>query len=73
MRVTKKRWGEVTVKKQGERGKNHFDKTRSFSIEEAGKNYSLEHYIDILKVVTDITQEMSYKELSKRLKAISIK
>ncbi len=73
MRVSKKRWGEVTVKRQGERGKNHFDKTRSFSIEEAGKNYSLDNYLDILKVVTDMTQEMSYKELSKRLRAISIK
>jgi len=63
MRVAKKRWGEVTVKRQGERGKNHFDKTRSFSIEEAGKNYSLEKYLEILKIVTDLTQEMSYKEL----------
>ena len=73
MRVTKKRWGEVTVKMQGERGKNHFDKTRSFSIEEAGKNYSLEHYIDLLKMVTDLTQEISYANLSKKIKAINIK
>ncbi len=39
MKVQKRRWGEVTIKKQGE-GKNNFDKTKSFSIEQTETNYT---------------------------------
>jgi hypothetical protein len=33
MKIAQKRWGEVTIKKQGDK-KNKFDKTLSFSVEQ---------------------------------------
>ena len=65
MRVQEKRWGEVTIKKQGE-GKNIFDKTKSFSIEQTPTNYTLEEYVEILKITTELTNNTPYKELKDR-------
>jgi hypothetical protein len=62
MRVLKQRWGEITIKKQGE-GKNKFDSTKSFSIEQTETNYSLEQYFDILRLATDLTEKMSFGKL----------
>lgn len=62
MRVLQKRWGEVTIKKQGKK-KNDFDKTKSFSIENVGYEYSIYEYWEILKLVTDLSQKMKYKKL----------
>lgn len=66
MKVQKRRWGEVTIKKQGE-GKNNFDKTKSFSIEQTETNYTMEEYLEILQTATDLTNNISFKELKERL------
>jgi len=71
MRVAQKRWGEVTVKKQGLDGKNSFDKTKSFSIQSFGKEYTLEEYVNLIKELTDLSQEYSYSELLDLIKKIS--
>lgn len=70
MRVQKRRWGEVTIKKQGE-GKNKFDVTKSFSIEQTTTNYTLEEYKDILMFITNLTEKKNYKELRKILSKIT--
>ncbi|PIN90996.1 hypothetical protein COU57_02450 [Candidatus Pacearchaeota archaeon CG10_big_fil_rev_8_21_14_0_10_32_14] len=66
MKVQKRRWGEITLKKQGE-GKNIFDKTKSFSIEQTETNYTMEEYLEILKIATDLTNKISFKELKEIL------
>ena len=69
MRVTQRRWGEVTVKKQGD-GKNKFHETKSFSVQQTDSNYTLESYHTILKLVTDLTATMSYGELKRKLEGM---
>ena len=66
MKVQKRRWGEITLKKQGE-GKNIFDKTKSFSIEQTETNYTMEEYLEVLKIATDFTNKISFKELKEIL------
>lgn len=66
MRVAKRRWGEVTIKKQGI-GKNKFDETKSFSIEQTETNYTVEEYYAVLKMVTDLTEKMKFTTLKRRL------
>ncbi|MDP2925200.1 MAG: hypothetical protein Q8N99_02395 [Nanoarchaeota archaeon] len=66
MKVQKKRWGEVTIKKQGE-GKNQFDTSKSFSIEQSSTNYNIEEYKEILEIVTDLTEKLPFKYLKDRL------
>ena len=60
MKVQEKRWGEVTIKKQGE-GKNIFDKTKSFSIEQTSTNYNIEEYLEILKIATELTNKIKFR------------
>lgn len=62
MKVAEKRWGEVTIKKQGNK-KNKFDKTLSFSVNQTETNYSIEEYFEILKIVTDLTGAIKFNEL----------
>jgi len=62
MKVQEKRWGEVTIKKQGE-GKNKFDKTLSFSIEQTSTDYTIEEYLKILKISTELTNTISFSKL----------
>lgn len=66
MRVAQKRWGEVMIKKQGA-GKNIFDATKSFSIEQTKTNYSIEQYSEILKMATDLTEKIKFSELKRKL------
>lgn len=66
MRVAEKRWGEVTIKKQGV-GKNNFDSTKSFSVMQTMTNYTIEEYLEILKKVTNITEKMNFKDLKNKL------
>lgn len=66
MKVQKKRWGEVTIKKQGE-GKNKFDMTKSFSVEQTTTAYTIEQYQEILQLVTDLTERISFNSLKKTL------
>jgi hypothetical protein len=68
MRISKPRWGEVTIKKQGA-GKNKFDKTKSFSIEQTATSYSLEEYLAILKIATNLTEKMRFAELKAMLES----
>jgi len=67
MRVAGTRWGEVTIKKQGE-GKNVFDKTKPFSIVNTSKNYSLEEYFELLRIITNETENISFQELKNKIK-----
>lgn len=66
MKVSEKRWGEVTVKKQGKE-KNDFDKTLSFSVEQTDTNYTIEEYREILKKVTNLTKDYHFEELLHKL------
>jgi hypothetical protein len=66
MKIAQKRWGEVTIKKQGDK-KNKFDKTLSFSVEQTETNYTLDEYTQILKMVTNLTRNVSFDELYKKL------
>jgi hypothetical protein len=69
MKVSGKRWGEVTVKEQAT-GKNNFDKTKSFSVEQTETNYSIEEYREMLKITTDLTSKMKFEELKRRLEKL---
>jgi hypothetical protein len=62
MKIPQKRWGEVTIKKQGDK-KNKFDKTLSFSVEQTETNYTLEEYKEILEISTNLTQKIQFKKL----------
>lgn len=67
MRVANKRWGEVTIKKQGEE-KNKFDKTKSFSIIKYKNEYTLEQLKEIFEIVTNLTDNYTFEELRRLLK-----
>jgi len=62
MRVASKRWGEVTIKKQGDR-KNKFDQTKSFSIMESDYKYTIDELKDIFQIVTNLTEKYPFKDL----------
>ena len=66
MKVMSRRWGEVTIKKQGE-AKNFFDKTKSFSIQETETNYSIDDYFEVLQLTTNLTEKIGFRELKTRL------
>lgn len=66
MKVSEKRWGEVTIKKQGKK-KNDFDKTLSFSVEQTDTNYTVEEYREILKKATNLTRYYNFRELLHKL------
>ena len=66
MRVDTGRWGEVTIKKQGER-KNKFDQTKSFSIANSNYEYSIEELQEIYEIITYITEKYTFKDLKKEL------
>jgi len=58
----KKRWGEVTIKKQGER-KNIFDKTKSFSIIKTNYEYTIEELKEIFELVIELTEKYKFREM----------
>jgi hypothetical protein len=66
MRVDTGRWGEVTIKKQGER-KNKFDQTKSFSIINSKFEYSIEELKEIYEITTYITEKYTFKDLKNKL------
>ncbi len=66
MRVAQKRWGEVTIKKQGI-GKNRFDGTKSFSVEPTEKDYTIDQLKDILETVIDLSEKLDYGALKMEL------
>jgi hypothetical protein len=67
MRVANKRWGEVTIKKQGEE-KNKFDKTKSFSIIKSKNEYTIEQLKEIFEMVINLTDNYTFEELRRTLK-----
>ena len=67
MRVANKRWGEVTIKKQGEE-KNRFDKTKSFSIIKSKNEYTFEQLKEIFEMVINLTDNYTFEELRRTLK-----
>lgn len=69
MKVSKGRWGEVTIKKQGI-GKNRFDSTRSFSILETDHKYRLEELKEVFETVVDMTERHEFNELMMLLNSI---
>ena len=66
MKVANKRWGEVTIKKQGEE-KNKFDQTKSFSIVNSNYEYSIEELKEIFEITTNLTEKYTFKDLKKKL------
>jgi len=62
MKVANRRWGEVTIKKQGGK-KNKFDQTKSFSIIKSDHEYSIEELKEVMELVVNLTEKYSYKEL----------
>lgn len=62
MRVLKKRWGEVSIKKQGAQ-KNQFDKTRSFSIVQTNPEYTIDALEDVLEMAVNLTEHYEYRQL----------
>ena len=66
MRVAQKRWGEITIKKQGD-GKNRFSKTRSFSIEDTLHEYDIDQLKRMLEMVVNLTQKYEFKALMTKL------
>ena len=63
MRVVEKRWGEVTIKKQGTM-KNQFDASKSFSIEKTKHYYTIGQLKDLMARIVNLTQTGTYAELS---------
>lgn len=66
MKVATGRWGEFTIKKQA-KGKNNFDKTRSFSILNTKYEYSIDQLYEIYTIVTDLTEKIKFNEFKKVL------
>ncbi len=66
MKVLDKRWGEVTIKQQGEK-KNKFDQTKSFSIAKTNNEYSIEELKDIFEITVNLTEKYKYDQLKKNL------
>jgi len=62
MKSVFKRWGEITIKKQGE-GKNKFIKTKSFSLTTSKNEYTVEQIKEIFKIVVDLTDRYKFEEL----------
>lgn len=70
MKVSVKRWGEVTVKKQAKDGKNKFDATKSFSVIPGGHEYTIDQYKELLEIITNLTEIIPFNQLRNKLKAI---
>lgn len=66
MRVDTGRWGEVTIKRQGEK-KNKFDQTKSFSITNSKYEYSIEELKEVFEITTDLTEDFKYEQLKNKL------
>ncbi len=66
MRVATKRWGEVTIKKQGSQ-KNQFDKTKSFSIQESKHEYTVEQLHELFTLIVNLSEKHSFDQLRKWL------
>jgi len=71
MKVLDKRWGEVTIKQQGEK-KNKFDQTKSFSIAKTNNEYSIEELKDIFEITVNLTEKYKYDQLKKKLIDLSL-
>ena len=72
MRVATKRWGEITIKKQGsdkETGltKNKFDKVKSFSIQKTKHEYTVEQLYELFSMVVNLSEEYTFEDLKKIL------
>ncbi len=66
MKVDNGRWGEVTIKKQGEK-KNKFDSTKSFSVINSEYEYSIEELKEIFEIATNLTEIYTFNDLKKEL------
>lgn len=52
--------------------KNAFDLTKSFSVSKSNYNYSISQYREILELVTNLTDQTSFKELKGKLKKVGV-
>lgn len=66
MRVATKRWGEVSIKKQGYE-KNKFDKTKSFSIQKSKHEYTVEQLYELFALVVNRSERNTFEDLKKIL------
>jgi hypothetical protein len=69
MRVAEKRWGEVSIRKQGER-KNRFDASKSFSVLSSNGEYDIDDLKEILEIAVNLTEVYEFKELKSKLKSM---
>jgi hypothetical protein len=69
MRVMKRRWGEITIKKQGE-GKNQFDQTRSFSIEQSPFECDIDQLRELSILLVELTQLYDFDTLRAKIRAL---
>ena len=69
MKVATKRWGEITIKKQGKQ-KNQFDSTKSFSIQKTQYEYSIEQLKTLFEKVVNLSEKYTFEELNKKLTGI---
>lgn len=66
MKVAIKRWGEVTIKKQGNH-KNQFDNTKSFSIQRTKHEYTTEQLKELFTLVVNLSERYTFDNLRKKL------
>ena len=66
MRTLTKRWGEVSIKKQGS-AKNKFDATRSFSIQKTEHEYTIEEILELVTLVINRSEKYTFEEQKKIL------
>jgi hypothetical protein len=72
MRVAEKRWGEISIKQQGDR-KNQFDKTRSFSLIQTDSHYDIDQLKVLLELLIALTEDYSAVELTQKLRRMKHK
>jgi len=72
MKVAIKRWGEVTIKKQGDQ-KNQFDKTMSFSIQRTKHEYTIDQLKELFTLVVNLSERYPFDNLRKKLNMSRLK
>ncbi len=60
------RWGEITIREQGS-GKNNFIKTKSLSIVNSSKQYTVKQYRDLLLLGINLSEKYTFDDLEKIL------
>ena len=59
----------MTVKMQGQ-GKNKFDQTKSFSVEQSPFECDIDQLKELLKIVVNLTQKYKFETLRAKIRAL---